>query len=119
MRECGLYSVLHTDGMILPVLDAIAETGIDAIQALDPIAGVDIVEAKRIAGSRLCLCGNIDCGLLHFGPPERIYAVTRNTIQACKPGGGFVLGASNAVFRETPPAHYRTMVQAWRDYGAY
>jgi uroporphyrinogen decarboxylase len=119
MRELGLYSVLHTDGQVTPILDQIAATGVSAIQALDPIAGVDIAEAKRIAAGRLCLCGNIDCGLLHFGPKERIYDVTRDTLGACKPGGGFVLGASNAVFRETPPDHYRTMIQAWRDFGAY
>jgi len=119
MRALGLYSVLHTDGQVTPILDQIADTGISAIQALDPIAGVDIVEAKRIAGGRLCLCGNIDCGLLHFGPVEKIAEVTRRTLEACKPGGGFVLGASNAVFRETPPEHYRAMVRAWREHGSY
>ena len=119
MRELGLYSILHTDGQIMPILDQIADTGISAVQALDPIAGVDIAEAKRVAGNRLALCGNIDCGLLHLGPREKVYEVTRDTLRTCKPGGGFVLGASNAVFQETPPEHYRAMIQAWRDFGAY
>jgi uroporphyrinogen decarboxylase len=119
LRAIGLYSVLHTDGMIDPILEGLAESGIDAVQAVDPIAGMDIIAAKRRVAGRLCLCGNIDCGLLHIGPAERISQVTRDTTLGCKSGGGFVLGASNAVFRETPLAHYRAMLEAWRQHGGY
>ena len=61
----------------------------------------------------MALCGNIDCGLLHFGPKEKIYELTRKTLEVCRPGGGFVLGTSNAVFQETPKEHYAEMIRAW------
>jgi uroporphyrinogen decarboxylase len=119
VRELGLYSILHTDGNVSSLLDDLAGSGLNALQAIDPIAGMDIVEVKQRVGRRICLCGNIDCGLLHFGPADRIYNTTRDTLMACKPGGGFVLGASNAVFTETPIQHYREMIRAWRDHGRY
>ena len=34
-------------------------------------------------------------------------------------GGGFVLGASNAVQREVPAENYRAMLAAWKRYGTY
>lgn len=119
VKSLGLYAILHTDGNIDAILGDLADIGLNALQAIDPIAGMDIVQVKKRVGDRICLCGNIDCGLLHFGPADRIYQTTRDTILNCKPGGGFVLGASNAVFTETPIAHYREMIRAWRHCGRY
>jgi uroporphyrinogen decarboxylase len=119
MRRMGLYAIMHTDGMIDPILEDLACSGLHALQAIDPVAGMDMVRAQRQVGERLCLCGNVDCGLLQFGPPEKIYESTKSLLQACKSGGRFVLGASNAVFQQMPIENYRAMVQAWRDYGKY
>jgi uroporphyrinogen decarboxylase len=119
VRALGLYAILHSDGNLTTVLDELAESGLSALQAIDPIAGMDIAAAKRQVRGRICLCGNIDCGLLHFGPPAKVYETTTEALTNCKPGGGFVLGASNAVFRETPIEHYREMIRAWRDHGRY
>ncbi|MBI4023822.1 MAG: hypothetical protein HY360_02510 [Verrucomicrobia bacterium] len=52
---------------------------------------------KARVGDRLCLCGNVDCGLLLTGTPSQIHAVTAELLAMCKTGGGLVLGASNAV----------------------
>ncbi|GAG10233.1 unnamed protein product, partial [marine sediment metagenome] len=117
LREMGLYAILHTDGMIEPLLETLADSGIHALQALDPVAGMDIRKVKKAVGGRTCLCGNVDCGLLESGPADKIYQTTRDLLRDCKAGGGFVLGASNAVFKETPIAYYRTMLKAWDEHG--
>jgi uroporphyrinogen-III decarboxylase len=80
---------------------------------------MDIVAAKKQISGRLCLCGKIDCGLLQFGPPERIVAETARICGAIKAGGGFVLGGSNAVFPEIPTEHYEAMLATWREHGRY
>lgn len=119
IKALGAYSILHTDGNIMPCLEAIADSGVNAIQAIDPTAGMDLYETKRQVGDRLCLCGNMDCGLLLTGTPEQVYAAARDLLLCCKPGGGLVFGASNAVQREVPVANYRAMARAWREHGTY
>ncbi len=119
VREMGGYAILHTDGDVSPCLEGIAESGIHALQAIDPIAGMDIRRVKEEMAGRLCLCGNVDCGLLVNGAPEQVYAETRALLLDCKPGGGLVLGASNAVQRAVSMENYRAMICAWQEYGAY
>lgn len=118
-RALGLFSILHSDGNLTPYMDRLATSGVDAIQAIDPVAGMDMLAAKRQVAGRVCLCGNIDCGLLLTGTPEKVFETTRRLLTDCKPGGGFVLGASNAVQPEVPMANYRAMIDAWRQFGGY
>ena len=96
---------------------ALSESGIDALQAIDPVAGMEMVATKAKVAGRLCLCGNIDCGLLLIGTPETVFEATRDLLLACKQDGGFVLGASNAVQPEVPAANYRAMIEAWKQCG--
>jgi uroporphyrinogen decarboxylase len=119
VRDMGMYSILHTDGDLTRYMDAIADTGLDAIQAIDPVAGMDMRRTKDVVAGRLCLCGNVDCGLLLRGNPETVYAATRELLNTCKAGGGLVLGASNAVQPDVPIENYRAVIRAWKDGGEY
>lgn len=119
VAEMGLYTILHSDGNLTGVLDILAASPLHALQAIDPIAGMDIEQVKRQVGHKLCLCGNVDCGTLHFGPIDKIKEQTAHVCQVARPGGRFVLGASNAVFREMPPEHYDAMLATWREHGRY
>lgn len=119
LRSLGLHSIFHSDGNLKAYVEAITATGISAWQAIDPIAGMDIVATKKQLGSRLCLCGNVDCGRLLLGTPEEIFEKTKDLLLACKPGGCFSLGASNAVQAEVPLENYRAMIEAWKQHGTY
>lgn len=119
IRDMGLYSILHSDGDLTRYVDAIASTGVDALQAVDPVAGMDMRKAKDVAAGRLCLCGNVDCGLLLTGEPDDVYAATGEMLTCCKPGGSLILGASNAVQLEVPIDNYRAMIRAWKRFGQY
>jgi uroporphyrinogen decarboxylase len=119
VKEMGLYAILHTDGNINPILNSLVDSGIHALQAIDPIAGMDIRKVKSLVGQKICLVGNIDCGLLFNGPEEAIFTETRDLLLDCKPDGCFVLGASNAIQRETPIEHYLSLVRSWEIFGSY
>jgi len=80
---------------------------------------MDLYAAKRQVAGRLCLCGNVNCGLLLTGSPEEVFEATRGLLESCKRGGGLVLGTSNAVQPEVPAENYRAMIQAWQVYGQY
>ena len=118
-HDMGMYAIMHSDGQLTACLDALAGTGLDALQAIDATAGMEIDRAREIVGSRLCLCGNVDCGLLLLGTPDKVQEATASLHKAQKPFGAFVLGASNAVQKEVPMENYRAMIAAWKDEGQY
>ena len=55
----GALVLVHSDGNILPILDMIAEAGVEGIHSLEPAAGINLCEVKEKLGDRLCLIGNI------------------------------------------------------------
>jgi uroporphyrinogen decarboxylase len=119
VKRMGLWAILHTDGNLHPIMDELADSGVHAIQAVDPVAGMDMKRALGQTRGRVALCGNIDCGLLLTGPEKRIYNATVSLLDTCKGSGRLILGASNTIFRETPAAHYDAMHRAWVDHGRY
>ena len=116
----GKPFIKHTDGNIWPILDDLADAGIDAIDPLEPIAGMDIGEAKARYGHRIALCGNVDCGeLLSRGTPEQVIEAVKETIAKASPGGGHILASSNSIHPAVDPRNYRAMLEAGRRYGRY
>ncbi|OHB71133.1 MAG: hypothetical protein A2V70_14350 [Planctomycetes bacterium RBG_13_63_9] len=119
-HEAGAYVVKHTDGNIMGVIDMIVDTGIDALNPLEPQAGMDIGLIKHQYGDRIALVGNIDCGyLLSQAPVEEVRRVTRETIQTAAPGGGYCLSSSNSIHSSVKPENFLAMVETLREYGAY
>ncbi len=121
-HEAGAYVVKHTDGNIMGIIDMIVETGIDALNPLEPPAGMDIALLKERYGKRVALVGNIDCGyVLSQAPVEEVRHVTRETIATAKPGGGYCLSSSNSIHSSVKPENFMAMIETWRecrDYGA-
>jgi len=119
-HQAGAYVVKHTDGNIMPIIDMIIESGVDGINPLEPVAGMDIRHIKEKYGDRVAILGNIDCGeLLCTSPVEEVRRVTKETIQAAAPGGGFCLSSSNSIHSSVLPENYLAMVATLRKYGDY
>ena len=119
-HEAGAYVVKHTDGNIMAVIDMIVDTGIDALNPLEPPAGMDIGLIKQRYGDRIALVGNIDCGyLLSQAPVEEVRRVTRETIEIASPGGGYMLSSSNSIHSSVKPDNFLAMVETLREFGRY
>jgi len=117
-HQMGMRLILHTDGFLPDAyLRLLAATGLDGLQAIDPVAGMDMATALDAVDDRLTLCGNIDCGLLLLGTPDDVYHTTRDLLTTSTPRGSIILGASNAVQPEVPIENYRAMYRAWKEYG--
>jgi uroporphyrinogen decarboxylase len=116
-RKEGLFSILHTDGNIMPILDVLCDTGVNAIQAIDPVAEMDMAGTIRKCLGRTVLCGNVDCGTLVAGTPDSVYAEAKKLLENCKSFEKWVFGASNAVQNEVPKENYEAMVAAWQEFG--
>ena len=118
-RQLGFYAIKHTDGNILPILDQLVDTNPHALHSIDPQAGVNLADVKRRYGSRVCLIGNVNCGLLQTGTPEQVDADVRRALRDGMPGGGYIFSTSNCVYTGMPLARYERMLEIWRNEGVY
>lgn len=118
-RDMGYYVIKHTDGNIMPILDQLVQTHPHALHSLDPQAGVDIAEVKRLYGRELCLIGNVNCGLLQTGTEEEAIESARYALRHGMPGGGYIFSTSNCVYTGMPLERYELMLEVWRREGVY
>jgi len=118
-RDLGFYVLKHTDGNIMPIIDQLIETNPHALHSLDPQGGVDIAEVKRRYGDRVCLIGNVNCGMLDTGTDEEVVESARYALRHGMSGGGFVFSTSNCIYTGMRLARYELMLDVWRREGNY
>lgn len=118
-RDMGFYTIKHTDGNIMPILDQLVETNPHALHSIDPQAGVDIAEVKRLVGDKVCLIGNVNCGLLQTGSVEEASESVRYSLKHGMPGGGYIFSTSNCVYTGMALERYELMLDIWRKEGIY
>ncbi len=118
-REQGYYTIKHTDGNILPILDDLLAARPHALHSLDPQGGVDIQQLKREHGSEVCLIGNVNCGLLDTGTEEEARASARYCLTHGKPNGGYIFSTSNCVYTGMRLSRYEAILEEWRRHRDY
>ncbi len=116
-RSMGFYTIKHTDGNIMPILDQLIQANPHGLHSLDPQAGVDIAEIKKLAGRKLCLIGNVNCGLMQTGTEEEVAQSARYALQAGMPGGGYIFSTSNCIYTGMPLERYRLILDIWKKEG--
>lgn len=119
LREQGFYTVKHTDGDIMPILDQLVEANPHAIHSIDPMAGVDLKEVKRMVGERVALCGNVNCALMQSGTVDDIRKDALRSLRDGMPGGGYFFCSSNTPFTGMPLENYRAILDVRARYGSY
>jgi len=120
VHKAGALVVKHTDGNIMPILPGIIDCGFDGIHSIDPLAGMDIGEVKRLYGDKLVLIGNIEPGnLLGLGSKEEVAQAVREAIDKAGRGGGYIVSSSNGIISIVKPENYRTMLETVYEYGKY
>ena len=118
-RDLGYYSIKHTDGNIMPIVDQLVDAGPDALHSLDSQAGVDIAEVKRLYGQRVCLIGNVSCGKLDTGTDTEVDESARYALRHGMPGGGYIFSTSNCIYTGMRLGRYERMLAIWRKEGNY
>jgi len=120
-HEGGYLVSFHNCGRATLLLEDIADTGPDAIETLTSSRSsgdVDLADAKRRVGDRVCLFGGFNEHLLH----EKDDAVVREEVQRCldaaMEGGGYVLRSTGQIF-DARPGSIEAMCEAARELGRY
>jgi len=113
-RDMGFYTIKHTDGNILPILDQLVQCHPHALHSLDPQGGVDIREVKKQYGDQVCLIGNVHCGLLQTGTEAELERSVCYALEHGAPGGGYIFSTSNCIYTGMPLERYEKMLEIFR-----
>jgi len=109
----------HSDGDLGPLMDALLSLGMNAVHPFDP-GGMDIEDAKRRWGRRVCLIGNIDLrSTLTTAAPQVAYDETAARIRAVGRGGGYIVSSANCLAAYCNPENVRRMRRAIEENGWY
>ncbi len=79
---------------------------------------VDIVEAKKTVGQTACIAGNLPTALLAYGKKERVVEETKRLLDACAPGGGFIMDCS-IVLDDAKRENMEAWEETTREFGKY
>jgi hypothetical protein len=78
----------------------------------------DMAEAKRIIGDICCIIGNVPTSIIKNGTAEQVKESCRKVIEACAPGGGYILGGGASV-DNGKIENFKAMMEAAYEYGTY
>ncbi|MGQ9523507.1 MAG: uroporphyrinogen decarboxylase family protein [Armatimonadota bacterium] len=120
LHEAGIKVVFHSDGNVMSILDDMLDVGIDGLNPIEPLAGMDIAYLKRRYGKRLVLVGNVDCSqVLPLGSVNNVIEATKECIRAASPGGGHFIGSSSEITPNTPVENILAFYRTVHEYGRY
>ena len=101
-HDAGIRMTYHTCGGMMPILESLAAMGPDALETFTPPemgADVDLAEAKRRIGDKVCMIGGFDQAHYLKGCSEQ---ETRDYVRKCfneaGAGGGYILAPSDHFF---------------------
>lgn len=120
LAQAGIKVIFHSDGNLMEILNDLIDAGIDGLNPIEPLAGMDIAHLKRRYGDRLILVGNVDCShTLPFGTVEQVCRAVRECIRTASPGGGHFIGSSSEITPATPLRNVLAFYKACHHYGRY
>ena len=119
VHHAGATVNLYDDGKCSPLLETLADCGIDVLQTLTPppVGDVVLADAKKRIGDRVCLMGHTDLlYVIQKGTPADIDRAVKQAVEVAAPGGGFILGTSDSIRDGTPFENVRAYFDAAHKY---
>ena len=98
-----------------------ADTGPDAIETLTSnrsSGDVDLADAKKRIGDRVCLFGGFNEHLLHEADGDAVREEVKRCLDAAMDGGGYVLRSTGQIF-DAKPGLIEVASETVREFGRY
>lgn len=117
-RRRGALVLLHCDGNIMPIIDDIVGTGIDALHPIERKAGMDLGKMKALHGDRITLIGNLEAShLIPWGSYPDIDRQIRECFELGAPGGGYVFASDHSIHPAIEAERARFVFERAERYG--
>ncbi len=110
----GKKVVFHSDGNLNAIMDFLVEAGIDALNPIEIMAGMDLKDLHR-RYPKLVFAGGIDVShLLPFGTPQQVKDAVVKAIEDTE--GQILVGSSTEVINMVPLKNFLAMREAAMGY---
>jgi len=114
---------IHIHGKVKNYLEKIIDMGFDCIEPIEQPPGGDIFlkEARKVAGNRICIFGNMDdLQFLNSATEKEIIIRTLQSILEAGTNGHYILGGtSSSLFTEQTARAFLIISRVAREYGNY
>jgi len=119
IHACGGIAMLHSCGVVAPLLDKLADAGLDVLHPFQPLPGNDLAAAKKEYGNRLCFATGMCVQRIGQLSPEDAYKDIVGTAKVAAEGGRFILAHTNGLQNDTPIENLKAMFEAIDDVRAF
>ena len=120
VKQAGIKVVYHSDGDVTDMIDGLIEAGVDALNPIEPTAGMDLAFIKKRYGKNLVLIGNVDANTMTIGTPVDVEReVVRCVRDAAKGGGLFIDTGAGELMPWYTLENIEAMCRAVRHFGTY
>jgi uroporphyrinogen decarboxylase len=110
----GKKVLFHSDGNLNAVMDDIVAAGVDVLNPIEVLAGMNIADLHR-RYPRLIFAGGIDVSqLLPFGTPQQVRDATIKAIEDAE--GHILVGSSTELHNDVPLANFLALREAAMGY---
>jgi len=115
-HEHDTKCLFHSDGYLMEIMPDLIATGIDGLNPIETVAGMDLAEVKKLYGDKLFLAGGIDMSQLLAGATaEQVKQVCCDAIETCRPG--YFIGSTTEIGNSCKLENVLAMLQvAWKSY---
>jgi uroporphyrinogen decarboxylase len=109
----GAFFQQHSCGAIAPVIPELIECGVDSLEPIQKVAGMETEVLKRLYGDRIAFHGGVDTqSVLPFGTVGEVERETRRVIETLGKGGGYILMASQGFEGDVPLENIEALYRA-------
>ena len=110
----GIKILFHSDGDLNPILDELVTAGVDGINPIEVLAGMDVGDIHK-RHRHLFMAGGIDVSqLLPFGTVQQVRDTVTRSIEAAE--GRLMVGSSTELNNEVPLENYLALREAVLSY---
>jgi len=109
-HDKGIKVLFHSDGNLNPILDDLVDAGIDGLNPIEVLAGMDIAAIHR-RHPDIFMAGGIDVSqLLPFGSPAEVKDAVTRAIDAAE--GRIMIGSSTELNNAVPLENFLALREA-------
>jgi uroporphyrinogen decarboxylase len=112
--------VLHTCGLVEPILDMVVETGFDALNPMEVKAGNDPLRIARSYGDKIAFVGGLDARVLESHDRDLIRREVTKLIEGMKAcGARYVFGSDHSLSTNIDYQDFCYALEVYREHMAY